>query len=414
MKHETGPASARRCVSPSPLKVAFFGHNRADSTIVKRLRAFTSHDVQVCALTFRRAGELRSSQPEWANIDLGVTSDQNYLSRIPRLIKAMVTGARRAELKDCDIFYARNLDMLLIAVLLKKVIRSPAPVVYECLDVREVMLGQKPKAKFFRWSERRLLSACRLLVVSSDDYITRYFAPQQWYRGQHFLLENKLSEGLHLSDDFPRPPPKQPWVIGLFGVQKCSRSLEILCAVADRLGDRVKIYLRGVPSSHISLKALHNVCARYPNVIYDGPYSNPEDLEALYSRVHFTWAADFLDPGGNSEWCLANRIYEGGLLRTVLIAAKGNATGRMIEKEGLGITLSEPLPASLASFLSGLSAESYEDLRGNLTAPRSRFIDQGDTLSLIGLLKQLKNTHSKLRVNQVAASTQQTPQGIGT
>jgi succinoglycan biosynthesis protein ExoL len=374
--------------------IAFFAHDSQESTVIKRARSFQAHGARVVGFMFRRERDGRKALPEWDNVDLGATVDRNYLARLPRLFAGIAKCIRNArELRACDAIYARNIDMLLVAVLAKLLTGARAPIAYEVLDVRRIFLGRSLQSRFFRCAERRLMARSRLLIVSAPDYITEYFEPAHNFRGRWFLLENKLPKQALVSGALqPKAPlpPGPPWVVGMFGVLKCARSFDILCRLAERLGGRVTVYLRGTLSeTDISPEMMKAACSKHPNVIYDGPYSNPKDLPEIYGRVHFIWAADFLDPGGNSEWCLANRLYEGGLMGAVMLAAKGNATGRMVEHEGLGFTLAEPLEDEAAAFLERLTAEQYESARRRVAAAeRSLFIDETDTARLMEMMRE--------------------------
>jgi succinoglycan biosynthesis protein ExoL len=369
--------------------IAFFGHDSDESTVIKRVRSFQAEGAEVVGFMFRRERNKREGATEWRNIAFGTTVERNYLVRVPKLLLAILKTVRHRDvLKQCDIIYARNLDMLLIAVAAKWLSGARAPVVYEVLDIQRVFLGKGLAGRLFRWAERRLMAATSLLVVSAPDFVIQYFQPAYGFNGRWFLLENKLPETA-ISTKMPAVremlPPGPPWVIGMFGVLRCQRSLDILCHVAERLGDRVRISLRGILSEpDIPAERMAAICRRLPNVIFEGPYVNPRDLPDIYGKVHLIWAADFLDPGGNSEWLLTNRIYEGGLMGAVLLAARGNATGRMVEREKLGFTLDEPLQEAAADFVNNLDSETFlaarERVRG---AHRSLFVDEADTKNLI-------------------------------
>jgi hypothetical protein len=147
------------------------------------------------------------------------------------------------------------------------------------------------------------------------------------------------------------------------------------------------------------LDELATITQHIPNVTYGGAYTSPRDLPEIYGKVHFIWALDFLAVGGNSEWCLANRIYEGGAMGTVLLAERGNATGRMVESQGLGFTLAEPFVDALATFIENMTPEKYESARQRLKAvKRSVFVDETDTANLLktldGLCKAENNKHN--------------------
>jgi succinoglycan biosynthesis protein ExoL len=384
-------------------RIAFFAHDSTDSTVVKRVAAFQAHGARVNGFSFRRRG--RPERPMgWENIPLGITDDRNYLARLPKLLWGMLKVLCHARLlRQCDVLYARNIDMLFIAVLTKLLTSAKGIVVYELLDIRGVFLGERWGNRLFRWAERRLMAACRLVVISAPDYATHYLQAMQHYRGQWFLMENKLS-----AHTLPPPaaaltkplPPGPPWVVGMFGVLRCQRSLDILCEVARRLPDKVAISLYGVLSeTDIPLDDLATITQHIPNVTYGGAYSAPRDLPEIYGKAHFIWALDFMGVGGNSEWCLANRIYEGGAMGTVLLAERGNATGRMVEHQGLGFTLAEPFADALAAFIENMTPEQYEAARQRLKAvKRSVFVDETDTANLLktldGLCKAESNKHN--------------------
>lgn len=375
--------------------IAFFGHDANESTVIKRSAAFQANGARVIGFMFRRERNGAAAQPTWENVDLGVTRDMNYLRRLPKLLAGIAKCVtQRGRLRQCDIIYARNIDMLLVAQAAKWLSGSEAIVVYEALDVRRIFLDRGWLSGLFRWAERRLLAASDLLVVSSTDFVTRYFEPVQGYRGPWRLLENKVAPQQIPAGQLASrrtPPAGPPWVIGIFGVLRCWRSLEMLRRTAEALPDRVVVHIRGRPSEEdIPLEALEALAASHPNIHYFGPYRSPQDLAEIYGELHFTWAADYQDAGINSDWCLTNRLYEGSLYGSVALAGRGTATARMIERKGLGWTLPEPLETTLPAFLAELDLADYDRARARVAAaPRALFVDESDTRELLASLDQL-------------------------
>jgi succinoglycan biosynthesis protein ExoL len=377
-------------------RIAFFGHDSAESTIIKRISAFQSHGSEVIGFMFKRSRDQPQRAATWDNVELGTTFDRSYLRRVPKLLGAVgKVLLRREYLRRCDIFYARNIDMLAVAVLSRRLSGSTAIVVYEVLDVQRPFVAQGLISGAFRTAERALLGASDMLVVSSPDFISRYFAPVQKYRGPWRLLENKLSAH-QVPDGCGRRgsgmPAGPPWVIAWLGALRCRRSLEILCCVADRLGSKVQITLRGTPSPDLPLNVIEAETAARGNIDYGGPYVAPRDLGDIYDKVHFTWCVDYLDAGGNSDWLLPNRVYEGGLFGALALARAGTATGRMVEREGLGWTFAEPLEQGVTDFLGSIGAHVWERAkRAADTAERSLFVDETDTQDLLEHLDWIRS-----------------------
>jgi succinoglycan biosynthesis protein ExoL len=374
-----------------PLRhMACFFHDATESTVMKRIEAFQACGSDVTGFTFRRLRNKRTRPPFWRNIDLGVTEERNYLKRLPKLGAGLLKALTHwRTLRQARVFYARNIDMLIIAVLARALTASRGAVVYEVLDIQRVFLGGGRINTAVRWAERILLKHTQLLVVSSPDFMSRYFVPVQGYAGAWHLLENKVSGGTRLSEALsaskaPQPPPP-PWIIGWFGVLRCRRSLEVLALIAEKLGDKVSIQLRGITSEDdLTLAEIEARCAERRNMSYLGPYLNPEDLPTIYGAVHFAWSIDYLDAGTNSDWLLPNRIYEAGLFGVPALTRAGTATARKATAERLGWSFAEPLDQTVTQFLATLETDTYDAMRQSVSGKdRSTFVDTGDTRAML-------------------------------
>jgi len=379
-----------RDLQPYAAAIAFFGHDASEPTIIKRITGLIAEGCLVIGFTFRRkrSDVGPASPPIWANVDLGVTTDRNYLRRIPHLVIAIPKIlARRDLLLRADILYARNLDQALIALVVRRLARLHVPLVYEVLDIQRVCTSPGLLGRAIRFVERQVLARSALLVISSPRFYTSYFRAVQWYRGPWYLLENKVGPGTYRGD-VVRPPAPLPWVIGWSGVLRCRRSLSILVEIAARLGPKIRIVLRGrLSPCDISAADLASASARCPNLAFNGPYDSPTDLGAIYGGVHFTWAVDYTDAGFNSDWLIPNRVYEGGLHGTVMLARSDTATGDLVKKLELGWTFQEPLAVGVVACLEHLNSQAYQAARRRVEAvPWSCFVDEKDTAGLLAKL----------------------------
>lgn len=377
-------------ISQSKPGIAFFGHDRHEPTIVKRVTAFLDAGWPVYGFMFERQRQSvpRVSAP-CATVALGVTVDRHYLRRLSALALGLLRALRHgADLRAASVVYARNLDMALMAWLTTRLVGAQTPLVYEVLDIQRLVLGTGLSGRLARAIERFILRRCSLLVVSSPDFLTRYFEPVQAYRGASFLLENKVSAsqtGGRLANPPRRVQPKLPWVIGWFGTLRCSKSLEQLTRIADALGDNVRIEIRGrLSHEDIDPEAFNRTLAERSNMLFGGPYGNPGQLADIYGSVHFSWSVDYLDAGTNSDWLLPNRLYEGGLNGAVALARANTATGRYVVNHALGWTLPEPLDRSVIALLTTLDWLEFA-MRRDAIIDRNvkEFVDLDDTLLLL-------------------------------
>lgn len=389
------------------LRVSFFGHDIGDSAIRKRISALRAEGAQVTSYTFQRNPKpgQSSADENWENVALGETVDGRYLRRLWRLAAALGRiFAHRSQLREADIIYARNIDMLLLAMIGRWAAGARAKVVYEVLDVRPIFTGAGMISRLFRWAERRLLARSDMLVVSSPDFVEHYFEPVQRYAGPWHLLENKLlpSAMAPVADtnvQSARNTP--PWRIGWFGILRCRRSFEVLCRLAATFPDTVQIVIRGAPTdAYVSQTDIDDAVARHSNIEFHGRYRHPDDLAAMYADVHFAWAIDYLEAGANSEWLLANRIYEGGLFGAVAIARSETATGRFIERNRLGFSLPEPVEQSAAALLRVMTPTAWTAAHADVVAsPRQLFIDFEDTKALLDRLSTCESRAAEWAAN---------------
>lgn len=372
--------------------IAFFGHNPGDAAVRRRAVAFRNAGCRVTGFMPRRGPAKPADFPV---VDLGETRDNAYLHRLASIFTGAGRALKRRDLlAEADLLYARNLDMLATAALVRRRAGLAAPLVYECLDVHHKLTSDGLPARALRGLERRLLRGARLLVVSSPAFEREYFARHHAGAYRHMLVENRLIEG----DDFPPRPeaaplhaPGAPLRLGWFGNLRCARSLDLLKRVAAAFPDRLEIDLRGYAAPGV-FEDFEGEIAGHANIRFGGRYRAPQDLAGLYGGVDLVWAGDWYEAGANSLWLLPNRIYEGGYFATPPIAPAGTETARWIERRGAGFTIAEPVEETLKALIARLIAdrEPIAAARGRLLAlERTAFVeDTGtvtDLLAAVGL-----------------------------
>lgn len=333
--------------------IAFFGHDVADAAIRRRVRALQADGFSVTGFMMRRREPL---DQEWENVDLGQTRDGAFLQRIKQVFRgARIAAASGANLRSADMIYARNLDMLACAFLAKRYAGLKTPVVYECLDIHRLLCRKDPVGMLLRALEGWLLRKSRALVVSSPAFLTAHF--DRYYPGaaKTFLIENRLAGGADYGVRHSNGKGDKPGhlTIGWVGNLRCSRSLDLLCQVAEKFQGRVRIDLHGVPA----LTEIPDFDARisiHENIVFHGRYRSPEDLPAIYAPLDVVWSGDFMEAGLNSVWLLPNRIYEGGYYCTPPIAPAETETGRWVAGHACGFPLAEPIEETLPALVAEL------------------------------------------------------------
>jgi len=357
-------------------RLLVFGFDAAEAAQRRRIKAYMTCGFDVQGFTMRRANMTHDVQCFWPNVDLGETRNAAMVQRVWRILASMPILLRnRRKLTGAETIVARNLDMLIVAAFARVLARGRPRMVYEALDIHDMMTAAGPKGRLARWVERRLLSRTDAIVVSSPAFVQAYFVPVQGWNGPVRLVENKLwldtgGPARPLLEDRPADAPLR---LGWVGTLRCPQSFDILIRTADRLGDRIRLDLHGIVHQHM-LPDFETVIAARPTVTYHGPYAYPDGLEAIYRSCDAVWVQDLWQWSTNSAWLLPNRIYEAGYFGCPSIAVAGTETGRRVA-QGLGWTVPEPSAEALATLLDGLT-------RADLNAKRSALLAMPDSLFL--------------------------------
>ncbi len=345
------------------VKIAYFVPDLTDSAARRRVRMCVRGGADVTVAGFRRSPSPIVELDGAPALDLGRTRDGRLLRRAASAVGAALDRERLTGfVRGADVIVARNLETLLPAARARALSPSKPPLVYECLDIHRLLLSTGGDGRLLRAVEDRLWREVDLGLTSSPAFIRNYFAARGFPAPMR-VIENKvlaLAPGERPRAD-PRPAAGPPWRIGWFGIIRCRRSFDLLSRVTRAAGGAIEVVLRGKPS-RASFVDLERRVADEPFMRFAGPYRNPEDLPAIYGDVHFAWAVDYFEAGGNSEWLLPNRIYESCAYGAPPIALAAVETGRWLTARGVGLTLAEPLECRLAETLDRLAAPAYAEL----------------------------------------------------
>jgi succinoglycan biosynthesis protein ExoL len=406
-------ASLRKSVIGDETNLVYFAPEFTETSTLKRVQQFMDFGWRPLVLGFQRGRYNCAYAPAWPHVLLGRTSDKRYWRRLFAHIAALpVLFDIRARLREASVFYARNIDQLLLALIARILFNPRAVMVYEILDVQPVFTGRGPVSRLLRWIERRCLSRIQLLVVSSPAFHRAYYAEVQGYRGPWFLLENKL----HMSaTDAPsarrRREPVLPWRVGYFGLIRGQATLDLIGRIAPRLQGTVEFVFRGVRTT-IDAQHFEETLGRNSNIHYGGEYENPRDLAALYADVDFAWAVDLENIETNSRWLLPCRYYEAGLYGVPCLAKAGFEIGDLVARLNTGWAFADPLEETIVQFFRSLSPEEYRRTRANLTSlPRAAFVSGEDA----GKLSAALGEHARARsrdVNLRESGKVMTPQPV--
>lgn len=374
--------AARQTAKADQGLLIYFGPDITDPAVIRRVISFQRCGFEVTSFSFRRIAHNQTFRPSWFNVSLGTIKDRAYLRRIGYLFRALGFVYRhRDNFASARVIYARNLDLLFLAIVGRWFGHMSPPIVYEVLDVAAALNMKSTRGRILRTLERIAFNHIQIIVTSSPAFVSEYFQSRQGYTGTSFVLENKVEQKSKLPPrhvvfaNSKRESFGQPWTIGWFGTLGCRESLKILLSLAEVVGDKLVVYIRGYPRM-IGIDEFSMAVSNLPNVVFDGEYKNPDHLAEMYARIDFTWCFDFRDPEFNSKWALPNRLYEGGYFGVPALAAQCAQTGAKVDELGMGWTFKAPYVDSIAKFLRTLTTDQYDVKRKRIRdLPTKQFYD---------------------------------------
>lgn len=382
------------------LRVLYLAHDLADPAIRRRVLMLRTGGAEVMLAGFRRDENPLATVEGIVPLELGMTSDGQFIQRAAAVLKASLSArSKLGHLPKPDVIIARNLEMLSVGQRARHIFGTPVPLVYECLDIHRLMLRSDMVGSALRALEARFSREASLLITSSPAFVEHYFQPLSGVDLPIMLLENQVLEltntasAIHepaTAESRTPPLPGKPWRIGWFGALRCAKSLKLLSEFTRAMQGRVEIDLRGRPA-HGEFDNFDALVAREPFIHFHGPYRNPEDLARIYQQVHFVWAIDFYEEGQNSSWLLPNRLYEGCRHGGLPIALKGTETARYLRRKAIGFEIEQGSVAALTALFETMTPDRYREAVAIMGAqdPRSFTLNKSDCDAFVARLSAL-------------------------
>jgi succinoglycan biosynthesis protein ExoL len=341
------------------VRVAYFGPDIDDPAVRRRVAQWTHAGYDVIAAAFSRRG--RADQPE-GTINFGRVLPRSRLRRVvPMVLAALRLLSLRKRLAGIDLFVARNIDNVFLALLARRLSGSAAPLVYEVLDINTSCTATGMQALLLRRLETWALARVCLLVVSSPYFVSAYYQKLLNVSAKWLLFENKVPRYARLPRARPLAGGKvgRRWCVGWFGYLDDARSWHILRRLARALPDQVSLSIRGMPYDNFDMQNFLRDIEDLDNAVYGGPFRNPDDLAEIYGAVDLVWSADCNELAANSKWLLTNGIYEAGYFGKPVIGLARTAIGEFLAQYQSGWALDDPPEEALVTLLRTLTPEAY-------------------------------------------------------
>ncbi|GLU50663.1 glycosyltransferase family 4 protein [Dyadobacter frigoris] len=349
------------------MKMIFISNNWADAHQQTRLNALLKLNLSIVAITVLR-NYYHATSPLMP-IVIGNVDHVSYTKRGKVYYRLYSHLSKHA--KTNDFLYVFGFDLMLIALISSAFSAKKIKIIYEVPDIRELFFSKSIFGKLIRWIEKITIPKIDLLVVTSPDFITKYYVDLRKISVPDYLvIENKIHPQEIEKSSLPCVPaiadPNRKIRIGYFGVLRCPVSLDCLIKLSENHG--FEIILRGIfmPLT----KHYEKIVQETTRIHYLGPYQVPQDLSSIYSTVDVIWAVyPFSEKMiGNHRFARTNRFYESLYFKKPFIVQKGTADSSMATLLGnIAIEINLENTNQVIEFLSeNLTFERLEIIKNQL------------------------------------------------
>ncbi|MEM8501316.1 MAG: glycosyltransferase [Pseudomonadota bacterium] len=332
----------------------------SDALIFRRIDSLADLGVKPVVLYFQR-DYYKGRESTHETQKLGELAHSSVFGRITTYLRAW--SAIRKHVQSSDIVYAFSSDLTLLALLARAFSGSRPKLVCEVQDIHSLLVGSGPLAWAFRQLDNFIVNQSDLLVVTSEEYISGYYA-QHLDIGKlnHFVQENKVDGRLLDRTDVQSKAPNSPLVIGYFGLLRCKTSWSFLMRFIERSAGDVHLYVRG---KVLGIDSFEQDVAASEWIEYGGEYVSPDDLPEMYAVIDLSWVAH-AHGLANSQWARSNRFYEAMYFGVPMIAQEGTVDSRFVSEAMVGTVIDMHQYDVSENALKQISLKSCEAWRANI------------------------------------------------
>lgn len=344
------------------MQINFILSSINDTHYLKRVQEFIDHGYEVKVYGFKRKG-LNLPKVNFKIIELGIIDCRNYFSRLSLFNNSIKKIAKE---KNEGIFFYSSLD---IAIFGRKHI--PNPYIYEICDLTELTISNSLIRNILICENKKTINKSISTIVTSEGFIDFY---KKANTEKFFLIPNKVSPNCPPAIEEKKSIDTNSINIGFVGVIRFETIYNFIRVAAKK--KNVLIHLFGIYSNgDIVSDKIKTLVENNKNIIYHGPFKNPDDLPQIYNQIDLVLSAYPPTPG--VIYAEPNKLYEAMYFRCPIIVSKKTFLGKKVERLNVGYVIDATSEESIDNFLSSIDIENY-----NNKVNSCRSIPQKDCLNI--------------------------------
>lgn len=323
-----------------------------------------------------RNGLTGPTEAEYPLYFLSDLTAERYAGRLMTYARELRAILRANRGEDC-LYFLYGLDLALVFRL-----QAPCtPYIYEEADLMHLEAGLQRLRwlpALLEWLDRRLIRRARLTLTTSEGFI-RYHFPKRPPQNICLTL-NKADRQLLATEPAERRTDMEHLQLAFIGMLRYDTLYRFARVIGQRFPEHTFHFYGPETPAFEPLKA-------YPNILFHGPYRNPDDLPAIYGATDIVVATyDTAQP--NVRYLDPNKLYEAVAMRTPLVVSQGTFLAERVAALGAGWAVNAGSDEEIAGFIQGLTARDMAICRQRLQAiPRTWAI--ADNQELLQRLRAL-------------------------
>lgn len=244
------------------------------------------------------------------------------------------------------IIHLTNLDMLLCAVLYKKISDRSVKLIYEIADIPDAIIQDRNtfKSRLIQKVESKLCKNIESLILTAEDYWNVYYSLFVDEKKYHFI-PNK-PEKQYFKDFENKKFENDKIIVGYVGYVRYKKELKVLMDIVNSQ-DKLHFIVAG---DGLEVAELKTYAVGKKRIQFLGPYSYSQDIANLYQQIDIVYSA-YDNENINCQLAIPNRLYEAIVCQKPIIVSKGTCLSHYVEANGIGVAIN---PMNKMSVLEGL------------------------------------------------------------
>lgn len=306
------------------MKLIFLLASAYDPHSLKKVEACKAKGYDVVAYGFCRDVDVANNKYPQIRL-LGTVQNRHYLKRI-KTVYSNINQVIDYYGNDA-IYYATTFDIALICYLRK------VKYIYGISDIVHSSFPKLIRNTFILIDRHITRGSCATMLTSPAFSKYLKFDDRELKKCRYLL--NKLNASFSLKKRPCIMKPSLPFTIGFVGYIRYPNTILKLSEIIGSKYPNYRFEYYGVGEASI-MDIVKRQCQSYPNVIYKGPFKNPDDLDEIYSHIDIV-ACNYDTRTINERLAEPNKLYEALFYNRPIIVTTETYLAERVKQIGCGI-----------------------------------------------------------------------------